>query len=174
MMVNDLSMKLEKRERRTMITSTITSIFNTKTEVITGNEDFPIYGDLITKDQLEKMLFICAEYHLNSRWNCIDKAIIARTILGQGIIVIGTCLIYSSDMETNYGFEFQKSGPYEIHAWLSYKDGIVDIALPGVIQSGLELSDEHGPFLSGRSPVVLAGKPADWMFYKSERYLPIL
>lgn len=155
-------------------TSTIASIFNTKMEIMTGNEDFPMYGNLITKDQLEKMLFICAKHRLDSRWNCVEKAIIARTVLGHGIITIGTCLIYSSDIETNYGFEFQKATPYEFHTWLSYRDGIVDIALPGVIQSGLELSDEHGPFLSGRSPIVLAGKPADWMFYKPEQYLPVL
>jgi hypothetical protein len=79
--------------------------------------------------------------------------------------MIGSLLVVSGDGKSEYGHYFNP--PYEFHAWLQEGPIIVDVALPGVIESGLMLTDEVGPFISGREPLILAGEPLTWMKYQA-------
>ena len=102
---------------------------------------------------------------LNRYWNCLEKAQIVQTILGKGDVIVGDLKVVSGDFKSEYGFDFNP--PYEFHSWLEVEGAIIDIALPGVIEKGLTTHDEYGPYLVGREPVILAGKPESWMKYIS-------
>jgi len=130
---------------------------------MTGGEVFPIIGDLITPEQCSE---ITRKFKgLHPLWNCLEKAQITQQYLGKGIARLGHLYIVSNDYKSSYGYAFNP--PYEFHSWVEYEGGIIDLALPGVIQKGLMMVDEVGPILMGRKPVVLAGPPKRWMLYKS-------
>lgn len=130
---------------------------------LSGHEDYPIVGDAVPKDVVSEVLQ--AYKGLRTCWDCIDKARIARKIIGYGIVMVGGSLVVSSDGTSSYGYYFNP--PYEFHVWLNLGGGdIFDAALPGMILKGTATHDEVGPCLVGRDPVVLAGTPAKWMLYK--------
>jgi hypothetical protein len=154
-------------ETQPLIATTIMNIFDDPQVYLEDKElsFVPVNGGLITKKELKEISTRCTG--LSKYWDCINKAIRTKQVLGRGSLCIGSLLIYSADDKTNFGYEFNP--PYEFHAWLSIDGGkgIVDVALPGVIEKGLTSRDEHGPFLIGREPCILAGPPLGWMEYNA-------
>lgn len=144
------------------ITTGIKTI-DTADPLITGEEDFPIVGNLLNKEQLKEIFNRCIGIRRN--WSCIDKAIEAQNILGFGVIEIGSMLIWNKERTGNFGFYFEP--PFECHAWLRTEQGIIDVALPGVIELGLAYSDERGHILENLQPFVLAGEAPDWIEYEA-------
>jgi hypothetical protein len=130
-------------------------------KILTGKEEFNINGNLLDDSKLREITRACKG--LKYYWNCLEKAEIAQEILGEGQLVLGKLMVLSSDGSSSFGYYYKP--PYEFHAWVLMPNGIIDVSLPGVIERGLTFSDDKGPFLTGRSPVVLAGAPASWMDY---------
>jgi hypothetical protein len=131
--------------------------------LLNGTERFPVLGNAITLIEYAKIMK--ASKGLRHNWNCLEKAEIVQSILKRGSIILGSLLVNSADMKSQFGYYFNP--PLEFHAWVLTNDGIIDVSLPGVIEMGLTQSDEYGPFIIGREPVVLAGIPLDWMLYKA-------
>ena len=135
---------------------------------LNGNEYWPILGDALTDDDVDIILKRCTG--LQRHWNCIEKACHTYSHLGHGQIVIGAMEVISGDNSTRYGFDFVP--PYEFHAWVSLCNAsVIDVALPGVIEAGLMLSDSKGPYLVDREPVILAGDIPDWVVYDAQYIL---
>ncbi len=134
---------------------------------MTGSEIFNIYNDdmsILRGNQLDEIVMGCKG--LKSHWNCLEKAKIVQSILGEAsLVVIGSLAVISECGQSSYGYAYEP--PLEFHAWVMVKAGIIDVALPGVINKGMNTSDEYGPYILGREEVVLAGMPADWMQYKA-------
>ena len=123
--------------------------------ILTGKENYPIIGNGSVELKKEvKRVFKLAK-GLRKYWSCNEKAILIQKEIG-GHVIIGSHYVWSSDFKSQYGFEYNP--PYEFHAWVELSDNtIIDIALPGVIRTGLELRDEVGPYLTGRKPVIFVG-----------------
>jgi len=131
-------------------------------EVMTGEERWPILGDVVSEEEIWRVV---AELKgLGRFWNCIDKARKCKEILGVGQVVHGSMLVWSGDWKSQYGFHWHP--PYEFHSWVMLDGGLIDVALPGVVEKGLRTSDDVGPYLVQREPVILAGKPPDWLLYE--------
>ena len=148
------------------VTTKITSFIQDQ-NIKMGDSFYPMQGSAITINTANTILAECKKQELLKYWNCIEKAKLARSIIGVGTVYVGSLYIYSSDFLSRFGYEFNP--PYEFHSWLQIGKDIIDIALPGVIEKGKNTSDEIGPFLIGRSPIILAGRPTSWMEYKSIR-----
>jgi hypothetical protein len=155
------------------VTTAITSVFDDMDKVMTGEEIYPVYGELLTTSELIALIKKCRG--LYSYWDCVRKAYIVKKYLNRGVIVAGECMVQSANKRSLYGHYFRP--PFEFHAWwqeafdpaikcLRYP--IIDIALPGLITKGLITKDEIGPMLTGREPVILAGNPEQWMYYTPE------
>jgi hypothetical protein len=147
---------------QTMIeTTALTTFTGDLGEALTGDERYPIVGEAATPEEVEAILK--SFEGLNPYWDCIEKAKRAVRILGRGRVVLGAMMIASADMSSTYGHYFNP--PFEFHAWVDLGNGIVfDAALPGTIIKGTNTSDDIGPMLVGREPIVLAGRPREWMF----------
>ena len=130
--------------------------------LMNGDEEFSILGDLIDQKILNEIIKNCKglKYH----WDCLHKSMITQQVIGSGFVAVGKTMVLSGDFKSSYGHYYNP--PYEFHSWLIYKGGVIDVALPGLIETGLNFSDDQGPFLVNRKPVVLAGKPKKWMTYK--------
>lgn len=134
--------------------------------VMIGDELYEIYGHLLCPNQLKEIYSRCVG--LKKYRDCIEKASHVLSYFQKGLIAYGSCYVHGTD-GGNYGYEFKP--PFEGHAWVDMGDGqIIDVAVPGVIEEASNLKDEHGPFLVGRSPVVVAGIPPDWIKYKTFCY----
>jgi len=145
----------------TVISTTMNKTQLNEDRLLTGHEKFKIHGDAINEKQLKAIISACKglKYH----WNCRKKALQVKNIIG-GVVILGETMILSGDLKSAYGHYFNP--PYEFHAWVQLPKGvIVDVALPGLIETGLNFSDDQGPFIVGREPVVLAGRPESWMKY---------
>jgi hypothetical protein len=145
-------------------------------ERMTGKEQYEIIGNLLNKEQLACLIYACTDCILTA--NCVEKACITKAHTSSGLLVkqdnwkiaIGSIKIFSKDMQSTFGHNFNP--PNELHCWLENdKKEIIDIALPGVIIRGLRAKDELGSFLAGRTPVVLAGEAPNWIIYKTENIL---
>jgi hypothetical protein len=136
--------------------------------LLTGNEKYPITGHIMTTEAAIKIQSYFGG--LKKYWHCLEKALICRQLLKFGTVVVGEMRVISGDGSSAYGYNFNP--PFEFHAWLQLPDGnILDFALPGVIEKGLNTSDEHGPFLTGVEPFILVGLPTANLFYlKKEIY----
>ena len=154
---------------------TKTMVINTeKEELLSGKELFPMKTNqgelLLSRFDYEKIMGSMAG--LKRRWDCLMKAQKVKEYFGSGYIVVGGCLIWSKDMKSQFGYWFNP--PLELHAWWQpyitpnqkIKPSIIDFALPGIIEKGMNTSDELGPFITGRDPFVLAGTAPDWVIYK--------
>jgi hypothetical protein len=140
--------------------------------LFTGEEDYPIIGDLFSKEDCEWAFTIFAIKKYKRYWNCLEKAKIIADYLGKKEIVLGELVVWSKDWKTAYGFKFNP--PYEFHAWVQYEENIIDLALPGVIELGSLMEDEHGPYLIGRKPIILASKMVpEWIKYTKWSKYPI-
>jgi len=143
---------------------TITGINPKNSSLLTGKEKYPIIGNKIAEEKIRDIT--SRFYGLRRYWHCLEKAQIAKKIIGFGDIVIGSLMLLDKDTNSTFGYYYNP--PLEFHAWLEFNDGlyILDLALPGVIEHGSELKDEYGPFLTNREPVILNGVPEEWMIYK--------
>ncbi len=148
------------------ISTNFTTIIEDVDKIMTGEERYPILGDLVTEEEAVKVLR--AFKGLNLYWECLPKAEMARIILGRGKVTIGEIRVMGGDYLSAYGHNYNP--PYEFHAWLEVGDGIVDFALPGLIEKGLNTSDEIGPYIVEREPTILAGVRLNWMYYKKIEY----
>ena len=141
--------------------------FNRNGPRLRGNESFAIHGDLLPHDMLRRLFErVCAGKLRH--WDCIDKAKELARLLPGSIAVVGSLHVWSDTWESNYAYEFNP--PYELHAWVMHKVGetvgLIDLALPGVVEMGLMTSDHIGPIVAGREPVILNGLPENWMQYR--------
>jgi len=152
----------------------VTTAFSTREKhdpVLTGNEDYEIQGDFL-KEEIIRGIF-SKLVGLNRFFDCDRKAKIAAGFLpNSAFICFGSLMIQSSDLESEYGFHFNP--PLEFHCWLQLDgNNILDLSLPGVIENGLTTADSLGPFLIGRTPTILNGKPLDWMLYRTAFASPL-
>lgn len=133
-----------------------------------GTERFPIIGNALSVSEMETIMKALKGYR--KHWNCFEKAKIVVEILGKGVVALGSLTVVSGDNRSTYGYMFNP--PFEFHAWVQVsRDTIIDIALPGVIDKGLTSSDEYGPYLVNREPVILAGKPLPWTIYETNEVM---
>jgi len=151
-------------------TTEFRTLFEDLEETMTGNEMYLIVGKQLTNivplilgqkiKQVMKSLV-----GMNRCWDCIRKAFAAHKVFGGCEVVVGSMSIDSVDKQSTYGFLFNP--PLEVHAWVQGPDGIIiDCALPGIIEKGMKCSDHIGPYLVGREPCILFGKPLEWMHYE--------
>jgi hypothetical protein len=146
-----------------MPTTAFATMMGDRDQLLSGEDNWPIIGTAFPEDKI--LLILQSLAGLNRYWDCINKATIARDILNDGVVVVGGLMAISGDLQSSYGYYFNP--PFEFHAWLECKNGvIVDPALPGVIEKGLNTSDHIGPCIIGREPCVLNGPPLEWMQYK--------
>ena len=153
------------------VTTVLLNKFKEEREILTGKERHDIVGDAVSKEIVDAIL---TDYKgLEVYWQCIPKAERALEIINRGELVFGSLMITSGDYKSEYGYYFNP--PYELHSWIELEGGIIfDGALPGVIMKGLITCDHIGPSLVDRKPVILAGKPLDWMRYQVyERKHPV-
>lgn len=130
--------------------------------LLEGVESYPIHGQAMS--HIEYNFIVRRLAGLRRHWDCLDKAIITAKVLRRGKVVLGSLMLTSSDNSSQYGYYFNP--PLEFHAWAQYGYNVIDVALPGTIEKGMVERDEVGPFLVGRSPIVLAGIPPEWAEYK--------
>jgi len=142
-------------------------------ERMTGEEEYPVVGSCLTQTEALQLLRGCKGLRLTA--DCVQKAEVVLAMqksvpslarLGKLVLCVGAVRVWSSDMSSAYGHDFRP--PIECHAWIqsmTFQKVIVDLALPGLVLRGSRLSDEIGPFLVGRDPVLLAGVPEAWMQY---------
>jgi len=134
-------------------------------ELITGTEVWPVLGKLLPKAELAALMKMITGYNLY--YDCNRKAEAVRKVKGFGYVVGGAVMVLSAKSNGAYGHYWNP--PFEFHAWWSpiLKDTsmIVDLALPGLIMLGSKVKDSVGYVLEGRDPMILAGKPRDWMMY---------
>lgn len=135
-------------------------------EILTGEERYPIIGGLLLKEEAD--LLMNRFKGLNRFWGCFEKTQISYFLLRMKTTpVAGSLMVMSKNLLSGYGYYFNP--PFEFHSWLRCDNGmIIDLALPGVIEKGLVTSDKDGPYIIGRKPVILAGKPKNWMKYKEK------
>lgn len=138
---------------------------------MTGTERWPTRGKLLNEKQIKHLISQCQGMY--RYWNCLEKAMLVCRFRGCGFVAIGACMVISRDKSSSYGH--YHNPPYEFHAWWQKHPGIgqpvIDIALPGLIEKGLATSDHLGPFLIGRRPVIVAGRPPKWVAYNPVEYL---
>jgi hypothetical protein len=149
-----------------IMSSKVMTLEEDLSKVMTGKERYTVKGGLLNDKQAASLMVQCKG--LNLFWDCIDKAQLVKRFRGCGHVVVGSCMVLSRDGLSSYGHYFKP--PYELHAWWQKNPGtnqpVIDIALPGLIMKGMSSSDELGPFIVGRKPIILAGRPLKWMEYR--------
>ena len=138
---------------------------------MSGEESYPVIGNLFFDEDFIQFYLVQKMMKrfkgLPLMGGCLEKARLAQEQFASTIIIAGKIRIASEDNTSFYGHDFNP--PFEMHAWLIHNNNpnlIIDLALPGVILRGMKEKDEHGPFLTGREPVILAGKPPEWIVYE--------
>lgn len=129
--------------------------------LMTGKEQYRAIGHLVHQGVVNKI--IKELKGLTRNWSCIEKAQKAQEILGYGKIMIGSLYIFNIDFSGSYGYAYNP--PYEFHAWLKVDQSVVDFALPGAIEMGLQTKDALGYILTMRRPFILVGHPPLWIRY---------
>ncbi len=142
--------------------------FHRLDELLTGDERYPVLGDMITEDQAAHVY----QYLLSgmSRFYACDlkakaAAGLVRKLTGlTPHLAYGMLMVYSAEGNGAYGHYYRP--PFEFHSWLDLGGGrVIDFALPGVIEMGTQTSDDQGQILIGRDPCILAGPPPSWARY---------
>lgn len=145
--------------------TTALSCIRSNDPVLKGTEVYPVVGDNLT--QGEYLRIVASLQGLKRHWNCLEKAFKTVEILERGIVVLGSLFITSGDYKSEYGYAFNP--PLEFHAWVQDGKDIIDVALPGVIEKGLQERDEIGYFIVERNPLVMAGTPLPWTRYTAHQ-----
>lgn len=153
-----------------MQTTKISTIFETFDATMTGEESYPVKGDRLKQSEADELLKKCKGLH--PHFDCIKKAEIVRSFKGYGKVMLGSLLVWNHKMTANFGYYFNL--PLEFHAWWQYESQIIDIALPGVIEKGLQTCDNMGALITGRKPFILAGRPVEWTTYKAHTELDLI
>lgn len=136
--------------------------------VMKGTETYPIIGNLLQQTESAKLLGLCAG--LQESAQCLEKSFIVlrnKTPLPDSpkmYLCLGAIRVWSTGGTSSYGHDFNP--PREFHSWIEVGNSIIDLALPGVIIRGTRLYDDVGQVLTGRTPVILAGRPPLWLQYK--------
>lgn len=150
--------------------------------LLNGEEVYNIYGpnfhenmdgflaDTAKRVHSQKGEIIRRMAGMKRRWSCLEKAIILRHFIGAGAVAIGSTLVWNNERNGTFGYYYNP--PYEFHAWIELDTTpfIVDFALPGVIEAGLETSDHIGYILKDIEPVILCGPSPEWLSYKAHEY----
>ena len=141
---------------------------------LTGKEVYPIVGP-----PSEMSLFLEAEYGsimkkmkgLNRHYSCLEKALIVRSHIQGGIVIIGSLLIWNNERTGTYGYYYNP--PLEFHAWVQLFNPmmIIDFGLPGAIEKGMLARDHIGPILKDMNPVILCGMPLSFTVYEGHETL---
>lgn len=153
-------------------TTKMTSIFDEDAQALMTGEMYPLYSStILTKATVTKLLQIFYEQKLNRYYACIQKAKIVANHFRISHIHLGSLMLDSAEEGVSYGYHYNP--PLELHAWVQVYTSILDFALPGTIEKGLNTKDDVGPFLIGREPVILAGEPAPWMHYVTHEIVPV-
>jgi len=152
------------------VTTALITKFDEPQAILNGTEQWPIIGDALTPEQAQSIQSKLSG--LTRHWDCNNKAEIVLKELGVGAIVAGSLLVLSSNPYSEYGFYYNP--PLEFHMWVLSKCNIIDFALPGVIEKGLNTRDHIGPMITGRKPAILAGKPPIWLKYRREAVIKII
>lgn len=158
-------------------TTRLTAISETD-ELMTGYEKYNMIGDqpqsmtnLWNRVRSMDRKIILTFKGLKRNWSCIEKAILAQSIIGAGDVIIGACEVMNNERTGTYGYYYNP--PFEFHSWVQFnQDFLVDFALPGVIEQGLKTRDEIGYILTDIEPVILCGTPPEWLHYQWHRTLP--
>lgn len=151
-----------------------TVVADMNNERMTGKEKYPILGQLLLVSEAEVLMSRCAGLHTSA--DCLEKASVV--IQNQHLLslipkesklrlCLGAIRVLSTDGMSAYGHAFVP--PNELHAWVEVDNMIMDISLPGVIIRGMNCRDQIGIVLTGRFPLILAGKVPDWIWYKAAR-----
>jgi hypothetical protein len=143
--------------------------------VLTGNETYPIYGP----DNSKIVRFVRSERGpimkkmkgLNRHYGCMEKALILRSHIKDGVVAMGSLNIWNKDRSGSYAYYYNP--PYEFHAWvvMHHPTFIIDFGLPGAIEKGLITADHIGPVLVDIEPFILCGQSPEWIEYKVHKYL---
>lgn len=154
-------------QKRSIISTSFTSILGDKQEIMTGNERYPIIGDALTEEQVNNITSLFKG--LNLYWNCLEKAQIVYSEIEDTVLEIGS--VYISERSGKYVSQYGHAcnPPYEFHAWTSLNGKILDLALPGVIMQGLKSKDKYGTFLETTKPFILVGNPPANIIYRCNR-----
>jgi len=139
--------------QQTMETRTLTM------ERLTGNEKYKILGRMLSRAEADE---IFKQFKgLMRRANCLRKACIVRDWLNRERenafnVMVGSLYVIESSNHSSYGHEYNP--PFEFHAWVYGRrdKSLYDLALPGVIERGLEAEDDQGKLLLTIDPTILA------------------
>lgn len=101
---------------------------------------------------------------------CLSYATNGSIYFPNSKVALGSIQIFSGDHQSTYGHAYAPETG-EFHAWIEYRDTIIDFSLPEIIQTGLTERDDVGYFLIGRKPFILAGKAPYWIQYKRVEYI---
>lgn len=149
-----------------MFTSKPAGFAFTDPNVCKEDDMFGSVGNLVTEEEIKAVLKVFAEKKYKKHWDCLNKSREVAKMLknkerGVLTIHIGSLFVLSPRTNSSYGYAFNP--PLEIHSWAfsTKQRAIYDFALPGVILSGLSLSDHIGPYLEAITPVIMAEKVFD-------------
>lgn len=154
------------------VTTAMTSLSENEA-ILTGKERYKVIGnqsDIVTEKSIIRTISLMAG--LYRHWSCLEKAQIVQKIFG-GIVVVGSMYVFNKEGNGSYGFEFN---PPEFHSWVEIQGTniVLDFALPGVIEKGLDTVDSIGPILKDIEPVILIGEPLDWMIYNRRMVISMI
>jgi hypothetical protein len=136
--------------------------------VLSGCEKYSVIGNKLSLDMQQRIQSAFCE--LTVKWDCLPKAGIVASHIPEVKVVVGSLMVDSMEEGVEYGHAWNP--PYEFHAWCVFPDReIIDMALPGTIESGLATRDRIGYYLVGREPCILAGKPPEWLHYTIHEYV---
>jgi hypothetical protein len=128
-------------------------------EKMTGSEKYNIAGRMLSREEADEIFKLFKG--LMRRGNCLRKACIVRDWLNRDrenafSVIIGSLYVIDSTNHSSYGHEYNP--PLEYHAWVYGRrdKSVYDLALPGVIERGLEAEDDMGCFLTSLKPIILA------------------
>lgn len=157
------------------VTTKITTLFDENAQEICTGQIYPLYSyesePIIDESQAEQLLNVFKIIELNRYYACIEKAKIVAKGYQLTHIHLGSLLVDSEESGVSFGYHFNP--PLELHAWAQLGKYIIDFALPGTIELGIKSSDEIGPMLKGRTPVILAGLCPPWLHYVTHEIIPV-
>lgn len=139
--------------KQTLETKTLTL------EKLTGHEKYKILGRMFSGEEVREIFKLFNG--LMRRGNCLRKACIVRDWLNRDRenafhVMVGSLYVIERTNHSSYGHEYNP--PLEFHAWVYGRrdKSVYDLALPGVIERGLEAEDDQGRILLTVEPIVLA------------------